>query len=195
MLYIVGKKIQKFSRFILGHLKTNEVGQHGLTRLESDMNVAYIPIGLLPFASFSDRMTKKKGMIIPNDLESLRSRYRISDCIELLAPTEGETLRDHYEGNIYLNEWMFKAEVHIRFDFGISKLLHIFGAAPIQEEPEGCPYGEASGFLSSTRSFTEGSPALILHRPGHRARLEERLKKGKCLVKGLGQTPLITLLT
>ncbi|KAL5986228.1 hypothetical protein ACLOJK_014561 [Asimina triloba] len=65
-------------------------------------------------------------MIIPNDLACLRSHYRIPDCVELLRPIEGETLRDHYEGCIFLNDWMFKAGVQIPFEFSISKLLLIF---------------------------------------------------------------------
>ncbi|KAL5980805.1 hypothetical protein ACLOJK_028716 [Asimina triloba] len=51
----------------------------------------------------------KKGMIVSDNLASLRSYYRISDCVELLAPSEGETLRDHRKGCICLNEWMLKA--------------------------------------------------------------------------------------
>ncbi|KAL6002636.1 hypothetical protein ACLOJK_022855 [Asimina triloba] len=68
-------------------------------------------------------MASKKEMIVPDDLESLRSRYRIPDSVELSAPREGETLRDHHDGSICLNEWMFKAGVRIPFDFGVSKLL------------------------------------------------------------------------
>ncbi|KAL5985202.1 hypothetical protein ACLOJK_036440 [Asimina triloba] len=77
----------------------------------------------------------QKGDISSEDLGSIRSHYRILDSIELFAPREGETLRDHQDGNIYLNEWMFKAGVRIPFDFGISELPHVFGAAPIQVYP------------------------------------------------------------
>ncbi|KAL6002935.1 hypothetical protein ACLOJK_023157 [Asimina triloba] len=47
------------------------------------------------------------------------------------APREGETLWDHCDDNICLNEWIFKAGVRIPFEFGISELLHIFGVALI----------------------------------------------------------------
>ncbi|KAL6006445.1 hypothetical protein ACLOJK_037399 [Asimina triloba] len=80
-------------------------------------------------------MAGKRGMIIPNNWASLRSRYCIPDYVELLVPAEGVTLRNHHEGCIYLNEWMFKAGVQIPFDFDILELLHIFGAAPIQVLP------------------------------------------------------------
>ncbi|KAL5989124.1 hypothetical protein ACLOJK_027226 [Asimina triloba] len=40
-------------------------------------------------------MAEKMGMIVPNDLAFLRSRYCIPNCVELLARLEGETLQDH----------------------------------------------------------------------------------------------------
>ncbi|KAL5973249.1 hypothetical protein ACLOJK_037276, partial [Asimina triloba] len=58
-------------------------------------------------------MTGKKGMIMSEELVSLRSRYLIPNFFELLATLEGETLRSHREGCVRLNEWMFKARVRI----------------------------------------------------------------------------------
>ncbi|KAL6002107.1 hypothetical protein ACLOJK_037555 [Asimina triloba] len=77
----------------------------------------------------------KKGMITSDDMKSLHSRYHIPDSIELFSPREGETLRDHRDSSICLNEWMFRVGVQIPFKFGISELFHIFGAAPIQVFP------------------------------------------------------------
>ncbi|KAL6005064.1 hypothetical protein ACLOJK_005625 [Asimina triloba] len=58
-------------------------------------------------------MTGKKGMIMSEELVSLRSRYLIPNFFELLAPLEGETLKSHCEGYVCLNEWMFKAGIRI----------------------------------------------------------------------------------
>ncbi|KAL6001278.1 hypothetical protein ACLOJK_007010 [Asimina triloba] len=70
-------------------------------------------------------MTGKKWMITSEELVSLRLRYLILNFCESLAPLEGETLRSHREGCVCLNEWMFKAGVHIPLEFGISKLLNV----------------------------------------------------------------------
>ncbi|KAL5975352.1 hypothetical protein ACLOJK_019674 [Asimina triloba] len=40
-----------------------------------------------------------------------------------MAPEPHETLRHHHPGCIYLNEFMFKAEIRIPFKFGIADLL------------------------------------------------------------------------
>ncbi|KAL6001237.1 hypothetical protein ACLOJK_006969 [Asimina triloba] len=80
-------------------------------------------------------MTGKKGIIAAVDLVSLRLRYHISDFFELSAPSERETLRSHRKGYVCLNKWMFKEGVRIPLEFGISKLLNVFGAAPIQISP------------------------------------------------------------
>ncbi|KAL6000554.1 hypothetical protein ACLOJK_024253 [Asimina triloba] len=47
-------------------------------------------------------MTRKKGMIIVEDLASLRLHYHISDLFKLSAPSEGETLRSHHKGYVIL---------------------------------------------------------------------------------------------
>ncbi|KAL5973142.1 hypothetical protein ACLOJK_037169 [Asimina triloba] len=80
-------------------------------------------------------MTGKKGIMTTEDLVSLRLCYHILDLFELLAPSEGETLRSHCKGCVCLNEWMFKAGVRIPLEFGILELLSTFSATPIQILP------------------------------------------------------------
>ncbi|KAL5984854.1 hypothetical protein ACLOJK_038690 [Asimina triloba] len=71
-------------------------------------------------------------MIFSDDLEFIHSRYHILDSIKLFAPREGKTLRDHQDGCICLNEWMFKVGIWIPFEFSVSELYHVFDATPIQ---------------------------------------------------------------
>ncbi|KAL6002574.1 hypothetical protein ACLOJK_034508 [Asimina triloba] len=72
----------------------------------------------------SAKMTRRKGMITPEDLASLRLRYHIPDHFELLAPSVGETFRSHREGYVCLNEWMFKTGVRIPLDLCVLELLN-----------------------------------------------------------------------
>ncbi|KAL6002292.1 hypothetical protein ACLOJK_034222 [Asimina triloba] len=65
----------------------------------------------LVFALFVDQMAGKKGMIASDDLGSLRPCYHFPNSIELSAPREGDSLWNHRDGSICLNEWMFKAGV------------------------------------------------------------------------------------
>ncbi|KAL5979959.1 hypothetical protein ACLOJK_039071 [Asimina triloba] len=132
-------------------------------------------------------MVGKKGMITSNNQGSLHSCYHILDNIELSAPREGETLRDHYDDSICLNEETQGAApnwgVPLRWSEGLPEVKSIE-----PEEIEGLP------FFGAPTASTGGSLALVPRQPNHRAHAEERLKKKKCLVKvghaGQGSTTL-----
>ncbi|KAL5979252.1 hypothetical protein ACLOJK_019150 [Asimina triloba] len=80
-------------------------------------------------------MAGRKGMITSEDLASIRSCNQFLGSIELLAPEQGETLRDHRPRWICLNDYMFKAEVCVPIEYDIVELLYVFSLTPIHIAP------------------------------------------------------------
>ncbi|KAL6000744.1 hypothetical protein ACLOJK_006470 [Asimina triloba] len=83
-------------------------------------------------------------MFSSDDLGSLHSCYHIPDSIKLFTPREGETLHDHFDGSIYLKEWMFKDGVRIPFEFGILELLHVISTTLMQVSPNSWKIAQSS---------------------------------------------------
>ncbi|KAL5996415.1 hypothetical protein ACLOJK_026493 [Asimina triloba] len=94
----------------------------------ADQSTESLPEGLSP-AAMAASLEEDDGA---SNLV-LDSALNMVYLIELSAPKEGETLQDHHDCSIFLNEWMFKVGVQIPFEFSILELLYVFSAAPIQE--------------------------------------------------------------
>ncbi|KAL6002444.1 hypothetical protein ACLOJK_034376 [Asimina triloba] len=58
-----------------------------------------------------------------DELAQIRDCYEILSGIDLSARKPYETPRDHHPKYIFLNQYMFKAEIQIPFEFGVADIL------------------------------------------------------------------------
>ncbi|KAL6009537.1 hypothetical protein ACLOJK_022767 [Asimina triloba] len=110
-------------------------------------------------------MAGKKWMIIPDDLESLRSRYRLVQLLE-----------NHPIGVVVLRVEKMQGQPL----FPVITVIEDALAASLWGESERRLCGEASGSSANACLSTGGSPVLV-PRPNHKMRAVEHPKKKKHL--------------